>query len=146
MTRSTAFAANKSKQYGRLQLGERCAENECSASFHSFSCSFCDCKQTFILEDLFVHLFKPQTCVLLLILFFANSITRAQQSGPPLLAYNDLLALYENDVPPAELATRLDQILTTPFVNNSIGVRGPKAGARKDFGKRFIRVATWNIA
>ena len=92
-----------------------------------------------------MHLFKPHTCVLLFVLFFANSITLAQQSGPPLLTYNDLLALYENDVPPADLATRLDRILTTPFVNNSIGVRGPKAGARNDFGKRFIRVATWNI-
>lgn len=92
-----------------------------------------------------MHLFKPQLCVLLFVLLFANSITIAQQSGPPLLTYNDLLALYENDVPPAELATRLDRLLTTPFVNNSIGVRGPKAGARKDFGKRFIRVATWNI-
>ena len=91
-----------------------------------------------------MHLFKPQICVLLFLLFFSSSITPAQQSGPPLLTYNDLLALYEDDVP-AELANRLDRILTTPFVNNSIGVRGPKAGARNDFGKRFIRVATWNI-
>jgi endonuclease/exonuclease/phosphatase family metal-dependent hydrolase len=83
--------------------------------------------------------------LLLFVLFFAGAITPAQQSGPPLLAYNDLLALYENDVPSAELASRLDRVLTTPFVNNSVGVRGPKAGARGDFGKRFIRVAAWNI-
>jgi endonuclease/exonuclease/phosphatase family metal-dependent hydrolase len=83
--------------------------------------------------------------VLLLILFFANSITPAQQSGPPLLTYNDLLALYETDVPAGELSARLNRLLTTPFVNNSIGVSGPRAGARGDFGKRFIRVATWNI-
>ncbi|HSD46987.1 MAG TPA: hypothetical protein VLB87_10190, partial [Pyrinomonadaceae bacterium] len=92
-----------------------------------------------------MHLFKPQICALLFVLFFAKSITPAQQSGPPPLSYNDLLALYENDVPPAELAPRLDRLLTTPFINNSVGLRGPKAGARHDFGKRFIRVATWNI-
>lgn len=62
-----------------------------------------------------------------------------------MLAYNDLVALYENDVPPPELAARLNRLLTTPFVNNSAGVRSQKAGARSDFGKRFIRVATWNI-
>ncbi len=69
----------------------------------------------------------------------------AQQSGPPLLTYNDLVDLYDNDVPPPELAARLNRLLTTPFVNNSAGVRGPRAGSPSDFGKRFIRVATWNI-
>jgi endonuclease/exonuclease/phosphatase family metal-dependent hydrolase len=97
----------------------------------------------FIPEDRFVHLSK--LCVWLLLVFSCCSLTVAQQSGPPLLTYNDLLALYENDVPPAELAARLERLLTTPFVNNSAGVRGQKAGSRSDFGKRFIRVATWNI-
>lgn len=92
-----------------------------------------------------MHLFKPQVCVLLVLLLSSFSITLAQQSGPPLLTYEDLVTLYEDDVPSAELAERLNTLLTTPFVNNSAGVRGPKAGARSDFGKRFIRIATWNI-
>lgn len=97
----------------------------------------------FIREDQFVHLFKITRIIC--VLFFCVSAVSAQQSGPPLLAYDELVALYENDVPPPELAERLNRLLTTPFVNNSAGVRGPKAGARSDFGKKFIRVATWNI-
>ena len=92
-----------------------------------------------------MHLSKPQICVLLLLLFSCYATTLAQQSGPPLLAYDDLVALYDDDVPRPELASKLTRLLTTPFVNNSAGLRSPKAGARSDFGKRFIRVATWNI-
>ena len=94
-----------------------------------------------------MHLFKPRTCVLLclILVFVPNSITTAQQGGPPLLTYDDLVTLYEKDVPPPELAARLQRLLTTPFVHNSAGVRGPKAGSQDDLGKQFIRVATWNI-
>ena len=93
-----------------------------------------------------MHLSRPHVCVLLfLVVLFSNSITPAQQSGPPLLAYDDLVTLYEKDVPPPELAARLQRLLTTPFVSNSAGVRGPKAGSQDDLGKRFVRVATWNI-
>ena len=93
-----------------------------------------------------MHLSKPHVCVLLLLVLslFPNS-TPAQQSGPPLLAYDDLVELYEKDVPSPELAAKLQRLLTTPFVNNSAGVRGPKAGSQDDLGKQFIRVATWNI-
>lgn len=92
-----------------------------------------------------MHLFKSQITWIVCVLLFCVCTASAQQSGPPLLTYNDLIALYENDVPPTELADRLNRLLTTPFINNSAGVRGPKAGARSDFGKRFIRVAAWNI-
>jgi len=92
-----------------------------------------------------VHLFKLQITGIVCVLLFCVCTTTAQQSGPPLLTYDDLVALYENETPEPELAARLNTLLTTPFVNNSAGVRGPKAGARSDFGKKFIRVATWNI-
>jgi hypothetical protein len=82
--------------------------------------------------------------LLLVLILFPNS-TPAQQSGPPLLSYDDLVTLYEQDVPAPELAARLQRLLTTPFVSNSAGVRGPKAGSQDDLGKRFLRVATWNI-
>lgn len=94
-----------------------------------------------------MHLSKPPTCVLLLLLLIliSGSITQAQQGGAPLLTYDDLLMLYEQDVPPPELAAKLQRLLTTPFVSNAAGVRGPKAGSQDDLGKRVIRVATWNI-
>jgi endonuclease/exonuclease/phosphatase family metal-dependent hydrolase len=94
-----------------------------------------------------VHLSKPQTCVLFLLLLILNpySVTQAQQGGAPLLTYDELVTLYEQDVPPPELAAKLQRLLTTPFVSNAVGVRGPKAGSQDDLGKRMIRVATWNI-
>lgn len=94
-----------------------------------------------------MHLSKPHVCVLLLLIlvFIPKSLTPAQQSGPPLLTYDDLLTLYEQETPSPELAARLQQLLTTPFVQNSAGLRGSRAGSQDDLGKRFIRVATWNI-
>jgi len=46
--------------------------------------------------------------LLLLVLTFTTSV-KAQQtaSGPSLLTYNELVALYENDSPPPELANKL---------------------------------------
>ncbi|HEU4875867.1 MAG TPA: endonuclease/exonuclease/phosphatase family protein [Pyrinomonadaceae bacterium] len=75
----------------------------------------------------------------LLLLITATFIfTTAQgQPGPTLLTYNELVALYEQDPPSPELADKLTQLLTTPFVNNSAG----KRAARGD----VLRVATWNI-
>jgi endonuclease/exonuclease/phosphatase family metal-dependent hydrolase len=62
-----------------------------------------------------------------------------------LLTYDDLVTLYQDDVPTPEMAAKLQRLLTTPFVSNSVGVRGTKAGSQEDLGKQFIRVATWNI-
>jgi endonuclease/exonuclease/phosphatase family metal-dependent hydrolase len=83
--------------------------------------------------------------LLQLLILFPISFTSAQQIGPALLRYDDLVALYENDVLPPELDAKLQRLLTTPFVHNSAGRRGTKAGSQDDLGKRFIRVATWNI-
>jgi endonuclease/exonuclease/phosphatase family metal-dependent hydrolase len=78
--------------------------------------------------------------ILLLLIFLSTSVNlRAQQAGPPLLTYNELVELYENAEPAPLLATKLTRLLTTPFVNNSFGVR---PAATRD---GFVRVATWNI-
>lgn len=72
-------------------------------------------------------------------LLFTSANLKAQQSGPPLLSYNELVELYENAEPAPPLATKLTRLLSTPFVNNSFGVR---PAATND---GFVRVATWNI-
>jgi len=74
--------------------------------------------------------------LLFLLLTFVTSI-KAQQ-GPPVLTYNELVALYENDPPPPELANKLNRLLTTPFVGGS-------ASARSTVRTNQMRVATWNI-
>lgn len=75
--------------------------------------------------------------LLLLNLTLINSVQAQQVSGPPLLTYNELVALYETDPPSANLSNKVTRLLTTPFVNNSVGQRAPRGN--------FIRVATWNI-
>ena len=68
--------------------------------------------------------------VVLFFLFvtFTNSV-QGQQAGvagpPPLLTYNELVSLYDTDPPSTDLSSKLGKLLTTPFVNNSTGVRAP---------------------
>src|ERR1044072_9265133 len=50
----------------------------------------------------------------------------AQQQSPELLAYDELVQLYEQQAPPTALQHKLDQLLTTPFVSNAASDRGIK--------------------
>lgn len=78
-----------------------------------------------------------QLCILLLAIPL-TPFTVKGQSGPPLLSYADLVALYETDVPAPDLQSRLTELLNTPFVNNSVSTN---SRASKD----SIRIAMWNI-
>ena len=73
---------------------------------------------------------------------FTSANLKAQQASPPLLTYNELVELYENAEPSPPLASKLARLLSTPFVNNSFGLR-PATQNTGDNG--FVRVATWNI-
>lgn len=94
---------------------------------------------------------KAATVILLLLLnfTFTNNSAQAQQSGastPPLLTYNELVSLYENDPPSAELSNKLNRLLTTPFVSNSAGMRAPRSMKSSTHTQgNFLRAATWNI-
>ena len=84
---------------------------------------------------------------LLLLLTATFIFTTAQgqsagTSGPTLLTYNELVALYETDPPSPELSNKLTKLLNTPFVNNSVGTRAIKSTTSDG---DFLRVATWNI-
>ena len=86
--------------------------------------------------------------LLLLTCTFLTKSTPAQSagtSGPPLLTYNELVALYENDPPSPELTNKLNKLLETPFVNNSAGTRPGRSVNRFAHQTRVLRVATWNI-
>ena len=84
--------------------------------------------------------------ILFLVLTFSNSLQAQQTASPPaLLTYNELLALYETDPPSAELSNKLTRLLTTPIVNNSSGVRGPRVIKTSASEGGALRVATWNI-
>src|SRR5262245_52313802 len=74
----------------------------------------------------------------LLTLTFSNPV-KAQ--GPQLLSYSELVSLYENDPPPPELASKLNRLLTTPFVGGSAGARNTVRTSEDN----SLRVAMWNI-
>src|SRR5215216_1831881 len=87
---------------------------------------------------------------LLLLLTATFFFTTAQgqsagTSGPTLLTYNELVALYETDPPSPELSNKLTKLLNTPFVNNSAGTRAVRAIKSTTTRGDFLRVATWNI-
>ena len=84
--------------------------------------------------------------IVFLVVLLSNLIQAQQVSGPPLLRFNELVALYETDPPSPELSGKLTRLLTTPFVNNSTGVRPPRGISTATLSQPgFLRVATWNI-
>lgn len=70
----------------------------------------------------------------------------AQQPAPELLSHEELVRLYEQETPPAELQDKLRRLLTTPFVSNAASARGvrPLLPVAPKLGK-FLRVVQWNI-
>jgi endonuclease/exonuclease/phosphatase family metal-dependent hydrolase len=75
-----------------------------------------------------------------------SSITEVEQTGPTLLTYNEIIQLYQQDIPPAPLRDKLTTLLTTPFVSNRAGASAvrPLKPSSPQTGK-FLRVAEWNI-
>jgi endonuclease/exonuclease/phosphatase family metal-dependent hydrolase len=65
---------------------------------------------------------------------------------PPLLTFDEIKRLYQDDDLPAELRDKLRTLLTTPFVRNSASDAGmmPLKPTDAQVGK-ILRVAQWNI-
>jgi endonuclease/exonuclease/phosphatase family metal-dependent hydrolase len=80
----------------------------------------------------------------MLVALYGAIATAQQPAAPRLLSFDDLVRLYEIDTPPADLQNRLDQLLNTPFVNNSARNARPLKPNFPNSG-RSIRVASWNI-
>src|SRR5687768_14394227 len=68
------------------------------------------------------------------------------RSGPPLLTYDELVNFYEKEIPHEALQSKLEILLTTPFVSNEAATRGVRPlKPRSDQLGAFLRVACWNI-
>src|ERR1700744_6377849 len=65
---------------------------------------------------------------------------------PELLSWDELVTLYQQDTPPAPLATKLHALVTTPFVSNAASDAGkqPRKPTAPELGP-FLRVVQWNI-
>jgi endonuclease/exonuclease/phosphatase family metal-dependent hydrolase len=68
------------------------------------------------------------------------------QTAPRLLTYTEIVQLYKQETPTPALATRLGNILTTPFVVNNQNARVSQKPLSTDpqLGQ-YLRVAFWNI-
>lgn len=62
------------------------------------------------------------------------------------LTYGELVELYNRAIPPEQLQTKLNRVLTTPFVSNQASATGTRAlkPVNPDLG-RCLRIAHWNI-
>ena len=81
------------------------------------------------------------------LVFASIQVLLAQQSADPeLLNWDEIIQLYQQDVPPPALNERLHKLLTTPFVRNTASDAGRNAlkPTVLDVGK-ILRVAQWNI-
>jgi hypothetical protein len=92
------------------------------------------------------HTLLPTGVIALLFCFIVPVIQAQQNSSPALLTFNELVELYENENPSPELSNKLNKLLTTPFVSNSVGTR-PARSVKTTSGTTgpYVRVATWNI-
>ena len=92
---------------------------------------------------------KTAAVVLFFLFVTFTNLVQGQQAGaaspPPLLTYNELVSLYETDPPSTDLSSKLSKLLTTPFVNNSTGERGPRMIKASMSQGGTLRIATWNI-
>ena len=94
-----------------------------------------------------------QVVLLLLLPLYPRASAQTDQAGdyihssqPPLLNYQELVALGEQDTVDPALAAKMQTLLTTPFVNNEAYINGTKP-LRPDIKGMgpSLRVVEWNI-
>ena len=78
--------------------------------------------------------------------FHTTNGKQNESGNAPLLTFNELLELYENEVPSPELTNKMTKLLTTPFVNNAVGTRPAKSiETTSGTEGHYLRIAEWNI-
>ncbi len=85
---------------------------------------------------------RSLVAAVLLVVFLVPSAF-ANTSGPQLLTYPELVRLYSEREPDAELELKLNRLLTTPFISNNGAPHG--SFARSPHTGEFLRFAFWNI-
>ena len=79
-------------------------------------------------------------------LLFLPVAVRGQAGDPPLLTFDEIKQLYQDDDLPPPLRDKLRTLLTTPFVRNNASEAGmmPLKPSDPQTGK-MLRVVQWNI-
>ncbi len=95
-------------------------------------------------------LFTRSLSVVLLLLLISSPVNftngQTSQGNASFLTFDELVELYEEPIPREDLAAKLNKLLTTPFVSNSVGTRLPRS-IRTTSGTEgdYLRIAEWNI-
>jgi len=109
-----------------------------------------------VLHSIKSSIFSPRPWKLLFVFFlgctWAGTLAHAgkeeyvHESKPELLNFDELIKLSQTEQPDSALATRMDQLLHTPFVNNEAYFAGvkPIRPSSESLGP-FIRATMWNI-
>ena len=81
------------------------------------------------------------------LLCFPVGLVHAKPLPPAteLLTYKELVELYEHENPSEQLQVKLQNLLTTPFVNNDAFAQGTRPLKPLGAGGRYLRIAQWNI-
>ena len=77
--------------------------------------------------------------------FGSASAMNAQQTAPELFSYAELQSLYNQETLPPALDSKLNSLLTVPFVDNSGQSAAPRRLSQSPKIGEFLRVACWNI-
>ena len=75
-----------------------------------------------------------------------KKVALVKSSGPDLLSFKELRRLVEDPKPDGELGAKLQKLLSTPYIDNSVYYRSgiPEAREYDKIGPA-IRVSTWNV-
>ena len=87
-----------------------------------------------------------RTSALIVVFCLAGNSFAPTLGSPRLLAYNELVTLYEQDPPLPDLETKLEALLNTPFVGNVPGGAARRASVKRPGGTmKVLHVCQWNI-
>jgi endonuclease/exonuclease/phosphatase family metal-dependent hydrolase len=83
--------------------------------------------------------------LLLAVCLFAATVPARDDVSAGLFSYAELKTLYEQQPLSGSLESKLNRLLTTPFVDNSRAGNAPAQLSRSQRLGEFLRVAQWNI-
>ena len=89
--------------------------------------------------------FRKRFLLFLLLFWLVCFSARANETAAELFTYDELTALYEEKNLSPPLETKLNYLLTTPFVVNSYQADEPPRFSQTARLGEFLRVAEWNI-
>jgi len=97
------------------------------------------------MKGTFYKNYCARVCLFLLLSCWFCGAAHARNFAPPIFTYTELTTLYEQEKLSPPLAEKLNQLLTTPFVNNSHMNTGEISFSQSPALGEFLRVAHWNI-